>query len=181
MCYLHFLGSQVPYHSSSSVNSDYLFFFGLLLPHPPFRHHSHNVKFLVSFTLILSCIDIDGTYRLAEQLSEECWTGDHMAFSMSVGLLGLLIWTLGIPTCTMLLLYDERKNRALRSVKMKYGFLYKGYTPRSYMWEILVMYRKVFIAFISIFLASYGTMTQALVLLVVIMLFIFLTLRKRPF
>lgn len=43
------------------------------------------------------------------------------------------------------------------------------------------MYRKVFIAFISIFLASYGTMTQALVLLVVIMLFIFLTLRKRPF
>ncbi len=100
---------------------------------------------------------------------------------MSVGLTGLLFWTLGIPTCTMLLLYDERKNRAIRSVREKYGFIYKGYTDGSYLWEILVMYRKVFIAFISIFLAAYGTMTQALLLLLFMMFFIFITIRRRPF
>ena len=46
-------------------------------------------------------------------------------------------------------------------VKGKFGFLYNGYrNPQAYYWEIVIMYRKITIIFIQIFLAQLGKIVQ---------------------
>ena len=67
------------------------------------------------------------------------------------------------------------------AVKEKLGFLYNGYTSRSYYWEVVMSTRKVIIAFVSIFLTSEGSITQSLVLLVVLVFSIFLNFKVNPF
>lgn len=43
-------------------------------------------------------------------------------------------------------------------MKEKFGFLYKGYKLDSFYWECVIMYRKVAMIFISVFLNGIGTM-----------------------
>ena len=66
-------------------------------------------------------------------------------------------------------------------VKEKYGFLYKGYKVDSYYWECVIMYRKVAMIFISVFLNGIGTMIQALVVMVLLVFFIVVTQRYKPY
>jgi len=40
--------------------------------------------------------------------------------------------------------------------KQKFGFLYNGYKKEYFFWEIVIMYRKILIIFISVFLYSEG-------------------------
>lgn len=43
---------------------------------------------------------------------------------------------------------------------IKYGFLTKGFRPKAYFWECLVMLRKVVVAAIAVFMAPLGASTQ---------------------
>lgn len=38
-------------------------------------------------------------------------------------------------------------------VKEKYGFLYNGYRKRYYFWEVIIMYRKIMVIVIAVFIA----------------------------
>jgi hypothetical protein len=40
--------------------------------------------------------------------------------------------------------------------RIKYGFLFRGYKNDLYFWEVLNMYKKIFIIMIAIFLANYS-------------------------
>ena len=45
--------------------------------------------------------------------------------------------------------------------KAKFGFLYNGYRiPQAYYWEIIIMYRKIFVIFIQVFLGQLGKIVQ---------------------
>ena len=64
---------------------------------------------------------------------------------------------------------------------MKFGFLYRGYKDHTFYWECLTMYRKVAMIFISVFLDGIGSMVQALVVLVLLLIFVVLTIRRKPY
>jgi hypothetical protein len=49
-------------------------------------------------------------------------------------------------------LTDQEKVDVYR-VKMKYGFLFNGYSPEKYFWEILVLYRKIILIMTTVFLS----------------------------
>ncbi len=66
-------------------------------------------------------------------------------------------------------------------MRLKYGFLYKGYKPKAFFWECVMMFKKVGIAFISVFLNGAGTLVQALVALLFLVFFISLTSRHKPY
>lgn len=66
-------------------------------------------------------------------------------------------------------------------VKEKFGFLFNGYKRKFYYWEIAIMYRKVLMIFISVFLNRIGLIVQALVILIVLVFFIQVNNLKRPF
>lgn len=100
---------------------------------------------------------------------------------MTVGLLGILLWSVGIPILSAYLLRRNRKKLEEPAIKEKFGFLYNGYSLRSYYWETFMSLRKVLIAFISIFLTSQGTMLQSLVLFIVLIVSIFINFKVNPY
>jgi hypothetical protein len=61
------------------------------------------------------------------------------------------------------------------------GFLYRGYSTDHFYWEIVIMYRKILLIFISVFISSYGTMAQALIVFVVVIGFLLINNKKKPF
>ena len=100
---------------------------------------------------------------------------------MSVGLLGIIFWSIGIPVLSFYLLYRKRNHLNTSALKEKLGFLYNGYSPRAYYWESSITLRKLVIAFVSIFLTVKGTMLQSLVLFVILFSSILLTIKIRPY
>ena len=67
------------------------------------------------------------------------------------------------------------------AVKEKFGFLYNGYKRSSYFWEIVIMYRKILMIGISVFMNRIGLIFQALVLLILMVSFLQLNNTLRPF
>ena len=98
--------SKRPKRRCSRIISTFLIF--LFLIHPTVT--SETLKLFKSVPLTLSCVNIGGTLRLKEELEEVCWEGQHLVFALSTGVLGVLLWVVGVPLCVWLLLYDERNN-----------------------------------------------------------------------
>ena len=110
-----------------------------------------------------------------------CWQGNQLRYSLTLGLIGLTVFTLGTPALSFWLLRRNRFSLEDKETQEKYGFLYKGFKARSYYWEIVMHARKILIAFISIFLTAQGTMVQSLFLLLVLCCFVIATLKIKPF
>ena len=49
---------------------------------------------------LFNCVSIEGEARLVEALTEQCWTGRHLALVASLGALGLAMWVVGLPLGT---------------------------------------------------------------------------------
>jgi hypothetical protein len=66
-------------------------------------------------------------------------------------------------------------------VKEQFGFLYNGFRDRTYFWEIYIMYRKVLVVGIQVFLVTFGLKVQAYVILLLILIALQINLKYRPF
>ena len=104
------------------------------------------------------CLDIDGESRVQNDLEVVCWNKQHTAFSYYVALPSIFVWGLGIPFFAWALLTIEKDKLDTIKVREKYGFLYRGYRKDFYYWEILIMYRKILLIFISVFISSFGVL-----------------------
>ncbi len=100
---------------------------------------------------------------------------------MGGALPGILVWGFGIPVVAFLFLYRSRSTLDTLTVKEKFGFLYNGYRERNYYWESVIMFRKVFMIFITVVLSSLGRIVQALAVIVLLLVYLFLTIRKKPY
>ena len=116
-----------------------------------------------------------------KDLSLKCWSSSHLAWALGGALPGILIWGIGIPLFALLILYRFRFNLTEDNVKERYGFLYNGYKARNYYWESVVMFRKVAMIFITVFLSSLGRIVQALAVIILLAIYLFLTMGKKPF
>jgi hypothetical protein len=65
--------------------------------------------------------------------------------------------------------------------KEKFGFLYNGYTQALFFWEIVIMYRKIAMIFISVFIQPQGVISQALLVFLLMIAFLVANLKKKPY
>ena len=65
--------------------------------------------------------------------------------------------------------------------KEKFGFLYNGYKKEYYFWEIVIMYRKIMVITIAVLLFAQGAIAQALMAIALLIVFLALNLKMRPF
>jgi hypothetical protein len=93
-------------------------------------------------------------------LEIECWQGDHAMYVLGVGLPALLIWGLGIPTAALLLISQVRTTLYTVESKSKFGFVYNGYKPETYYWEITIIGRKIVLICFAVFLRDIGIFIQ---------------------
>jgi hypothetical protein len=91
------------------------------------------------------------------------------------------VWGLGIPAMIYVLMYKERENLDTDAAKIKFGFLFNGYKRENFTWEIVIMYRKTICLCLAVFLSGIGIIVQALLLLILMVLFLSLNGAKRPF
>ncbi|CDW74982.1 UNKNOWN [Stylonychia lemnae] len=117
---------------------------------------------------IFQCKDIDDESRLRLDLEIQCWDKQHSLFSYFIALPTIILWGLGIPFFGLAILIKERKSLDQIQTRQKYGFLYRGYRIDFYYWEIVIMYRKILIIFIAVFVSSLGVVAQALVMFFVL-------------
>lgn len=100
-----------------------------------------------------ACYEIESEETwLLEDLDIRCWQGDHTVYALSVALPGLVIWAFGIPLFALGLLIHYRKRLNEIYIRKKLGFIFMGYKRETFYWEVVITYRKLSIAFISVFL-----------------------------
>ena len=96
-------------------------------------------------------MDVDGENRLEADLQLYCWSPQHKFFSLTIASPSIAVWGLGIPLFGLILLILERSKLETLQVKEKLGFLFRGYRKSFYFWEIVIMYRKIAMIFISVY------------------------------
>ena len=117
-----------------------------------------------------NCQYYDEEYRSRKDLQVYCWVGNHLYFTLGVALPGIFIYSIGIPAGVLYLMRLDKDKLETINVKQKFAFLINGYKRKFFYWEIILMYRKVLMIFISVFLNSIGLIVQALVMLIVLVI-----------
>ena len=121
-----------------------------------FLVHPNLVEY---FFGVFNCYDIDGTKKLKGDLEIVCYEGPHLFWAFFVALPCILVWGLGIPFFAYILLQREKERLKRIEVREKFGFLYNGYKKDFYYWEVVIMYRKILVVFIAVFLVNLGSIT----------------------
>lgn len=76
-------------------------------------------------TSLYFCMELDsGEYWLQKDLSVRCWEGQHLDFSLMIGLPSIIIWVFGVPFLGFI--YFWRKRSVLDNPSMfgKYRMIY---------------------------------------------------------
>ena len=94
-----------------------------------------------------------GELTLDEHPEMICWTSSEHQYVLAFAQFFLMIYTFGIP---LFVVYKLREIfRAEREfdpkIRARYGYLYFKYTHDSYLWEIVIIARKSFIALVRMF------------------------------
>jgi hypothetical protein len=101
-------------------------------------------------------------------------------FVISVGIPGLLFWCAGVPLLTLLVLYRQRADLHQDGVLAFYGFLYAGYHPRLFFWEVAVMLRKLSVVAATSLVSTTGSgYTRVTLCLGVVWVFLIAQVRCR--
>lgn len=128
------------------------------------------------------CLDIpsEGNW-LRVELSNKCWHGRHLTYSLTTALPVALLWGGGIPALALLLLVRYRKHLRKGSKRLMLGFLCVGYKKQLYFWEIVIIARKVTVATLHTFLSSISSFKQGLVLIILLYVAAHLQYKCSPF
>jgi hypothetical protein len=146
------------------------------------------VFFLIIPTIIkfmfatFNCMGIeDGEYWLLANLEIRCWEGDHLFYALTCALPGIIIWVITTPALSILFLSRRRKDLNDIEQKLKFGFLYHGFKESRFYWEFVILYRKVILIALAVFLTNYSINAQALSVLLTILLYLWLQYYYRPY
>jgi hypothetical protein len=129
-----------------------------------------------------SCTEIQsGEFWLNENLDIRCFDSKHNSFALVVVLPVLVIWGLLVPL--LVLLYLVRNRRKLREIntKLRFGFLYNGFKQSKFYWEFVIMFRKILIICIVVFIGNQSIPIQALTLVLLLLHFLVLQYLTRPY
>ena len=118
---------------------------------------------LVRFSMsLLSCRSIDTRLNAMRQgdtpsylrtdMEELCWTGPHLLHVLLLALPGLLLYAIGIPLLTLLVLWRSRDYHHMNKYVFTFGLLYSGYRDDRWWWEIVVLLRKMLFIIVTAFL-----------------------------
>jgi len=132
--------------------------------------------------LAFTCQELDtDTWYLHEDLDFQCFTSTFWAYTGAMVLPFFLMFVFGIPLLGLYFLFKVRKDLNEKHVFQKFGFLYKGFQRQYYCWEIWIIFRKIILIFISVFVVLAGEMVTALTGFLVTSFFLVVQLQFKPY
>jgi hypothetical protein len=87
----------------------------------------------------------------ASAITQQCFAGYHLGWSVGLGLPSVLFWCVGIPVAMGVGLYLCRDRADSDSFREHFGFLYCTYRPERMWWEAVWAARTVVLTLISVF------------------------------
>eukprot|EP00741_Cyanophora_paradoxa_P008056 tig00001250_g7795.t1 len=88
-------------------------------------------------------------------MNTECLSGEHVWWLLAVTIPGIPIVVVGIPLAGSVILWHCRGSRLQEPrTCFRYSFLFEGYKPRYFYFEIVQIYRKLFLVLVSVFMAD---------------------------
>jgi len=144
-----------------------------------FLIHPTIVKLMFS---IFACREIEGKgLWLIQNLEVQCWDEKHTLYALGVALPSILVWGIGVPTFMLYSMY--KKSRYLFKIdnKLRFGFLFNGYKLSRFYWEFVILYRKIIVICLAVFLSSISIQVQALTCLLVLIIFLYMQKVCKPF
>jgi hypothetical protein len=129
-----------------------------------------------------ACMDLGtGELWLISDLSIKCWDAEHIRQILLVVLPSIVVWVVGLPTLALFYLIIKHNSLEAWHIKQVFSFLYKGYERPYFYWEFVILYRKVALISASVFLGTVGIRIQALTVLALLLVSLFLQLQIKPF
>ena len=128
--------------------------------------------------MLLACrglVGEPGRLFLREDLAMVCYEHEHLIWALGVALPAILLWVVGFPIAKVLALYTRRHRLDDEHTHATYGFLYNGFKPGFYWWEVVVDARKILIAAISVFIGNERIYVKTI--LIVLLCFVFFALQ----
>jgi len=137
---------------------------------------------LKSTLSLLSCQRLDdGNSHLNEDFSIECWTNTHVLWVIGVALPSILIWGIATPLIILRAMMKNRKTLNKKMFYLKFSYLINGFHDKYYYWEFLILYRKLILTILVAFLQSADKNVQALIALALLIVFVVIQLKFKPF
>jgi hypothetical protein len=137
---------------------------------------------------LLACTEVgEGQYFLQADLQEPCWAWNdqhqsHVEMVILLCLPQLLLYVIGFPLASALMLYKNRNRLNNARTKYRYGMLYVGLKKDRYYWEVLVCARKAGIFSLSVIgSANTGLAVQTHLAMFVLMAALVMHLVGRPY
>jgi len=131
---------------------------------------------------MFSCRSLgDGNSYLTRDTSIQCWTGQHLTWTLGVALPGIIIWGLTAPLVAAFFMSQSKGELKNPVMVAKYGFIYKGFKNKYYYWEIYIVFRKIALISVAVFLYQINRVIQALVCFTLILMAYRLHELHRPY
>lgn len=105
----------------------------------------------------VSCYEIESEYYILEDLKIQCWNEKHWNYVYLFTIPGFSLWVAFVPSAILYILIKKRKMINNPNFKSRLGFLCNGYKEKFFYWEIVLVYRKIAVAFIAVFMSSGNT------------------------
>lgn len=144
-----------------------------------FLVHPSIVKFMFNF---LNCRELTpGEYWMALYLNIKCWDYIHTRYALIVAVPSIVVWGIGTPLLCLLVMYQNKFRLQLLEMKLRLGFIYNGYEPSKYYWEFVILYRKIIIICLAVFLTNISIPVQALTVMMVLLAAFGLQVKHKPY
>jgi hypothetical protein len=79
--------------------------------------------------------------RLRADIDEQCWVGRHRLFVFCLGIPMLLVYVVGFPVCSFVVIYRRRQAKRTLGKKMRdvdghqvWGMLYSSFREDAWFW-----------------------------------------------
>lgn len=129
---------------------------------------------------IFACGQVENDFWLTSDYSIKCWDSEHYSYVMKYAMPSLVVWVLFLPMFCVVYLYKKRSKLDEVSTKFVLGFLYHGYKPEVFYWEFVVLYRKISIIVVAVFMNAMET-NQAVTAVLLLFFFYVLQIRVKPY
>jgi hypothetical protein len=144
-----------------------------------FLVHSSIVQSMFS---TFNCMELDpGEYWLLDNLDIRCWDSQHIFFAIALSLPGIVVWVIGVPTVSLIMLYRNRKKLSRIEIRLKFAFLFNGYKQQYYYWEFVILYRKIILITCAVFLGNSSIPIQALTVMILLIVSLHLQYTRAPY